>query len=254
MSRSISNRREFLRSTGVLAAAGAVVPYWLTGENARADETTSPNDRPNVALIGCGSQGTHDAQLAAKLGQIVALCDVDRRQAEKAEELGVKADIYQDYRRLLDRKDIELVIHATPDHWHTAINIAACKAGKDVYAEKPLTLTIDEGKTPVQGRRANRPDRSGRHDAAQRTSVPKSRLAGAQRPHRQAQAGVDFNPALFEQGRAVRHAARAARTQLGHVPRPVAAARLLPSAHARQFSPLAGICRRTSGRLGQPPR
>jgi predicted dehydrogenase len=147
MSRSISNRREFLRSTAALAAGGAVVPYWLTGENARADETTSPNDRPNVALIGCGGRGTYDAKWAANFGQIVALCDVDRRLAEKAQEaLGVKADIFGDYRKLLDRKDIELVINGTPDHWHTAINIAACKAGKDIYAEKPLSLTIDEGK------------------------------------------------------------------------------------------------------------
>ena len=87
------------------------------------------------------------AQGAAALGDIVAVCDVDLKHAEQAKEaFGGKPDIYGDYRQLLDRKDIDVVINATPDHWHTIINVAACKAGKDVYAEKPLTLTIDEGK------------------------------------------------------------------------------------------------------------
>lgn len=165
MSRSVSNRREFLRSAAV-ASAGAVVPYWWTAERARAADSASQGDRPKVGLIAAGGRGTFDAQCAigalgqsgrprgpqdpqwtTSFGEIAAICDVDRRQAEKANEaLGGKADIYDDYRRLLDRKDIELVINATPDHWHTAITIDACKAGKDVYAEKPLTLTIDEGK------------------------------------------------------------------------------------------------------------
>ena len=137
------------------------------------------------------------------------------RPRRPRQALGGKADIYQDYRKLLDRKDIELVINATPDHWHTAINIAACKAGKDVYAEKPLTLTIDEGKILVQGGRADRPDRSGRHHAAERTAVSNRRRAGPQRPDRQAEAGLGGDAALFEQGRAVRHAAGAAANSTG---------------------------------------
>ena len=85
-----------------------------------------------------------------RYGDIVAVCDVDREHAESAKDdpkLGNgKADIYEDYRKLLDRKDIDVVTIGTPDHWHTQIAIDAMRAGKDVYCEKPLTLTIDEGK------------------------------------------------------------------------------------------------------------
>ena len=83
-------------------------------------------------------------------GDFLAVCDVDRRHAEKAKKdqrIGKgKADIYEDYRKVLDRKDIDAVIIGTPDHWHTKICIDAMHAGKDIYCEKPLTLTIDEGK------------------------------------------------------------------------------------------------------------
>jgi myo-inositol 2-dehydrogenase/D-chiro-inositol 1-dehydrogenase len=141
------NRRDFLRSTAALGAAGTIVPYWLTGQNARAEESTAKNDRPHVALIGCGGRGSDDSRAAARFGEIVAVCDVDRLQAERAKaSFAAKADIYQDYRKLLERKDVDVVVNGTPDHWHTAVNVAACKAGKDVYTEKPLTLTIDEGK------------------------------------------------------------------------------------------------------------
>lgn len=147
MSRATPNRRAFLRSAAALGAAGTVVPYWLTGQRARAEESTAKNKRPLVGLIGCGGRGSADAQQAARFGDLVAVCDVDRQQAERAKgDFAAKAEIYQDYRRLLERKDVEVVVNGTPDHWHTAVNVAACRAGKDVYTEKPLTLTIDEGK------------------------------------------------------------------------------------------------------------
>jgi len=147
MSKLTSNRRDFLRSAAALTAAGAVVPYWFTGENAIAEETKSKNDRPHIGLIGVGGQGSYIAQQAAHFGDVVAICDVDLKHAENAKGIfGGKAAVYQDYRKLLDHKGIDVVTNATPDHWHTAINIAACKAGKDVYAEKPMTFTIDEGK------------------------------------------------------------------------------------------------------------
>jgi predicted dehydrogenase len=147
MSHMQSTRREFLRRCAASTAAGATIPYWFMGENALAQQPTSKSDRLRIGAIGLGERGLYVTQWAAKFGDVVAVCDVDLRQAEKAKAaLGGKQEICQDYRKLLDRDDIDLVINGTPDHWHTAINIAACKSGRDVYAEKPLTLTIDEGK------------------------------------------------------------------------------------------------------------
>ncbi len=146
MSLRRSSRRCFLQSLAG-SAAGSLAVYWPADRSARADDTKAKNDRPHLALIGAGGRGTHVARWAAEFAEIVAVCDVDRKNAERAKgQLGGRADLFDDYRRLLERNDIEGVINGTPDHWHTAINIGACQAGKDVYAEKPLTLTIDEGK------------------------------------------------------------------------------------------------------------
>jgi myo-inositol 2-dehydrogenase / D-chiro-inositol 1-dehydrogenase len=151
MSCLTSTRRDFLRSTATLTATGVIFRSGLVHGTARADYFQSKNDRPNVGAIGVGARGLDMTKLAAKFGDIVAICDVDLQQAEKAKAVfDGKPDTYQDYRKLLDRKDIDVIIQGTPDHWHTAINIAACKAGKDIYAEKPLTLTIDEGKLLCQ--------------------------------------------------------------------------------------------------------
>lgn len=141
-----STRRTFLTRSSALAAAGVTVPYWVTARTARADE--SKNDRPIVGCIGTGDRWK--GGIAGPLrqhGDIVAVCDVDRKHAEEGRErAGGKADIYEDYRKILDRDDIDVVSIVTPDHWHSKIAIEAMKAGKDVFCEKPLTLTIDEGK------------------------------------------------------------------------------------------------------------
>jgi len=146
MCKPVIGRRGFLRSAVGLSAT-AVIPYWFSSQTARADENKSKNDRPNVGSIGVGGRGTAIMKQAARFGDVVAVCDVDSKHAERAKaHFGGKPDVYGDYRKLLERKDIDVVTNGTPDHWHTAVNVAACRAGKDVYTEKPLTLTIDEGK------------------------------------------------------------------------------------------------------------
>ncbi len=134
------NRRDFLKTTAGIAAA----PYILTSSCARAEE--SKNDRLRVGCIGVGGRGAYVGNIACQLGQKIACADVNRRHAERFAGAGGKCAVYKDYRKLLDRKDIDVVVIGTPDHWHTKIVIDAVKAGKDVYCEKPLTLTIDEGK------------------------------------------------------------------------------------------------------------
>lgn len=141
------NRRDFLR---VSAASPLLAPFVMPGGRALAQETRDKNDRPAIALVGCGGMGRGDAGNASRFGDIVAVCDVDARHAQQArddERIGKgKADVHEDYRAVLDRDDVDIVICGTPDHWHTKITADAMKAGKDVYCEKPLTLTIDEGK------------------------------------------------------------------------------------------------------------
>jgi predicted dehydrogenase len=144
------SRRDLLR----VAASSPLLAPLAFNPAATARAFRSPNDRPRLALIGCGGQGSGIASWAANYGDFLAVCDVDQSHVERAKEskrIGKgKADTYEDYRQLLDRNDIDAVLVGTPDHWHTKITIDAMKAGKDVYCEKPLTLTIDEGKKLCQ--------------------------------------------------------------------------------------------------------
>jgi myo-inositol 2-dehydrogenase / D-chiro-inositol 1-dehydrogenase len=137
-------RRDFLKSAALLAA-GTAVPFVWTGTPARAAE--SATDKLRVASIGVGGRGSGIGHDAGQLGNMVACCDVDREHAEKfAAKYDGRCVIYGDYHKLLERKDIDVVTIGTPDHWHAAVAIAALETGRDVYCEKPLTLTIDEGK------------------------------------------------------------------------------------------------------------
>ena len=153
---NISRRRFIKRCAAVAAAAG--LPTWYVERQLEAAETPvpkpSPNDRPGVALVGCGGMGKADATNASGFGDIVAVCDVDDTHSAAAAEQfaadGRKPAVFHDFRRLLERDDVDVIVNATPDHWHSLINIAAAKAGKDVYGEKPLTLTIDEGRHVVE--------------------------------------------------------------------------------------------------------
>lgn len=94
--------------------------------------------------------GRGDAKNASRFGRIVALCDVDEARLAETKQQHPDAAIYTDFRKLMERDDIHVVLCCTVDHWHTLVSMAAMRAGKDVYCEKPLTLTIDEGKHLVR--------------------------------------------------------------------------------------------------------
>ena len=140
-----TSRRQFM---GGLAAGttGLLFPF-----SDSAPAFGSPIERPVFATIGLRNQGWSITNKSTKFADFAALADVDANvlgaNVEKLNKRqGKKPDSYKDYRQVLDRKDIDAVMIATPDHWHTKIAVEAMLAGKDVYCEKPLTLTIDEGK------------------------------------------------------------------------------------------------------------
>src|SRR6187549_557757 len=155
MSRTSPSRRQFLQTSTAAAAAATYFP-WGSPLIAQDAKTESKNDRPLLGCIGTGDRWNAVGPQAMNFADCVAVCDVDsdhmakgktkalEQNAKKGRERTV--EVYEDYRKLLDRKDIEVVTIVTTDHWHTKIAIEAMKSGKDVYCEKPLTLTIDEGK------------------------------------------------------------------------------------------------------------
>jgi len=156
------SRRTFLKRVAMLAALTGLPTWFVERQALRAAEAPkvpTPNDRPGIALVGCGGMGRWDATLASKHGDIVAVCDVDDAHAALAAEKftveGRAPARYSDFRKLLERPDVHVIVNGTPDHWHTLVNLAAARAGKDIYAEKPLTLTIDEGRRLVDAVRAH---------------------------------------------------------------------------------------------------
>ena len=159
------SRRSFLRRCSAAAAATGIPLWFLERELSLAAEQTSTaptsaNDRPGIALIGCGGMGGADLQAASKFGNVVALCDVKEAQAsalaQRYTQDGKVPATATDFRKILERKDVDIILNGTPDHWHSLINIGAANAKKDVYGEKPLTLTIDEGKQVIKAVRGNK--------------------------------------------------------------------------------------------------
>ena len=152
------NRRDF--SKGVLAA-GALASLPATARPFAA------NERVRLGWIGVGNRGDQllDAFLPHDDCEVVAICDVYEPYLEPAnKKAGGKATLYRDYRKLLEHKGLDAVVIATPDHWHALQFIDACKAEKDVYCEKPLSLTISEGRRMVEtARKTNRITQVGLH-------------------------------------------------------------------------------------------
>lgn len=161
-----SNRREFTKATLVGTAAASAVPVL-----ARAGRILGANDRVRIGCIGVGNRGVQVLRAfhAQSDAQVVALADVyepylngqyDRidprfkalgsQVPRQQPEFGNPVERYKDFRRILDRSDIDAVIIATPDHWHAIQSIMACEAGKDVYVEKPLSMTVREGRRMVE--------------------------------------------------------------------------------------------------------
>jgi len=148
MSDSTSSRREFLSTAGKMSALGLASTLVTPGSVAAADEKPRHKvERLRFGAIGLRYQGSVITEKAQLYGDIVALCDVDRHVREQARaSFGSTPQIYEDYRDLLQKGNVDAVLIATPDHWHTKMLLDSVRAGKDVYCEKPLTLTIDEGK------------------------------------------------------------------------------------------------------------
>ncbi len=141
------SRRRLLKTAGALGAGALLMP------GARA----APSDTVNVGVIGCKGMGFNNLRSMLKVAgtRCVALCDVDNgvleeRAGELVEATGTAPRLYRDYRALLDDRDVDAVIIATPDHWHCLQMVDACAAGKDVYVEKPMANAIDEATLMVK--------------------------------------------------------------------------------------------------------
>lgn len=147
------SRRAFLEGVAGTTAALSL-PTWFAEECLGAqDALADASGALRFALIGCGGMGRHDARNAERFGPIVAICDLDEGHLDLANKDFPKAVRYRDFRKLLERKDVEAVICGTVDHWHTLVAVAAMRAGKDIYCEKPLTLTVAEGQHLIDAER-----------------------------------------------------------------------------------------------------
>ena len=148
-----TTRRDFLKQSAAALTAAGSVPYFLSSQQPVMAQQAS--DRLRMGFIGVGDMGRGNARGFNGLLDIVAICDVDSLHLDVTQNDGnigkkdadgnkIKLDAYKDYRKILERDDIDVVAVVTPDHWHTKICIEAMQAGKHVFCEKPLTLTLEE--------------------------------------------------------------------------------------------------------------
>lgn len=166
-------RRTFVAASAALAAAGS----------ARGDNN---GDKIRLGVIGCGRRGRNNLRSVLRLAddiQVVALSEVFKPNLEETLKMVPDAKIYPDFRDLIADKDIDAVLIATPDHWHAYMSVEACKAGKDVYVEKPISVTVHEGQMMVRAARkydrvvqVGTQQRSGKHFAEAKDIVQSGRL------------------------------------------------------------------------------
>ena len=156
-------RRAFLRKTSAASAAAVAFPYIIPSSALGADGHVAPSNRIVMASIGTGGQGRHDtrALMSIRDVQYVAVCDCDAGHRAEAKGMvegfyrkqrkqeGFECAAYNDFREVIARDDIDAVMIAPPDHWHAVMSVAAAKAGKDIYCEKPLANSVPEGRAVV---------------------------------------------------------------------------------------------------------
>lgn len=145
---SLPRRRDLFRSAGSAAIAWTAASY---------SRILGANDKINLGLVGAGGRGVHVMGIFAENQEVnvSAVCDVYAARVDRAMSKAPKAKGFADHRKLLEHRELDAVLIATPDHWHTMCTIDALNAGKDVYVEKPLTLTIEEGPAIVKAARVN---------------------------------------------------------------------------------------------------
>src|SRR5215218_5702750 len=167
MGKHNKTRRSFLTDAAKAAIGATIIPSIITAKDRAksAEEIKRPqqyytaNDQLQIALIGSGGMGVADTTTALTVPgiKLVAVCDLyDGRLAEAQKRWGSDIAITRDYREILERKDVDAVIIATPDHWHKDISVAAMNKGKHVYCEKPMVHDISEGAAVVEAQSRNK--------------------------------------------------------------------------------------------------
>ncbi len=153
-------RRAFLGTAGALLSAPYIIPSGVLA----SPDRPGANDRITLEHIGVGGMGNGHLGRGLAFGKlglanVAAVCDVDAgrlaKSVKRCSDAGVRTEAYADYRYILERKDIDAVIIATPDHWHGVQTVHACDSGKHVYVEKPSSVTIEEGQAMIDAARAN---------------------------------------------------------------------------------------------------
>lgn len=161
---SKTSRRSFIKKASIASAAVGASPFVISASQGQRLQMVSrkylgrfsSNDQINLGLIGSGIQGIYDTRAALSVDgvKLVATCDLYQGRLKRAKELwGDDIFVTRDYRKLLEREDIDAVIVATPDHWHKKITIDALKAGKHVYCEKPMVQKWEEGQEIISAQK-----------------------------------------------------------------------------------------------------